>query len=326
MNTQVFPADQSSKSYWSKPEGKIGTIFGLVILGLIGYHLLPILTEIVWNTVNFAIACVVGFALYYILFVDKRIFGVAKALYSIFIKNTFGLVFKLDPFIIAEDYIKDTQRERENLHQKLIEVSAQKEKIKTEIAKKLKDKENNLDLAKVAFGRGNEPQAANAARQVSRIDEFVKQLTPIMENLEKIETYLSAVYKNSKYMIEDMIAELDMKKQTYHAVTKGQSALSSALKIFNGDPQKKEVLEASMEYLKDDIAFKLASMKNAIKGTSEFMEKIDLQNATFEEKGLRMLSEYRPEMFIHNVGTVDPLKVKVQENATPKYSKLLDLK
>lgn len=321
MNTEIFPTNQSSKSYWSKPEGKIGTIFGIVLLGLIGYYVFPILTTVVWNTVNFAIACLVGFALYYILFVDKRIFGVAKALYSLFIKNTFGLIFKLDPFLIAEDYIKDTQRERENLYQKLVEVSAQKEKIQKEIQTKLKEKEDSLDRASAASKLGNIMAAGKETRQIARIDDFVKQLTPILQNLEKIEEYLQKVHTNSKYMLEDMIAELDMKKQTYHAVTRGNNALSSALKIFNGDPEKREMLEASMEFLKDDIAFKLASMKNAIRNTSEFMEKIDLQNATFEEKGLKMLSEYRPEMFIANGGTVSPEALKVQ--ALPKYDNLL---
>ena len=48
----------------------------------------------------------------------------------------------------------------------------------------------------------------------------------------------------------------------------------------------------SMEYLKEDIAGKLASMKKAISYSSDFMRSIDLDNATFEVEGLKMLEAY----------------------------------
>jgi hypothetical protein len=64
------------------------------------------------------------------------------------------------------------------------------------------------------------------------------------------------------------------------------------MKIFKGDPEKKLMVEQSMEYLKDDIAGKLASMKKAISYSTDFMRSIDLDNATFEVEGLKMLETY----------------------------------
>ena len=54
------------------------------------------------------------------------------------------------------------------------------------------------------------------------------------------------VYKNSEYLLEDMVNELDIKKDLYNSVTKGNKALRSAMKIFNGDPEKKLMVEQSM--------------------------------------------------------------------------------
>ena len=42
----------------------------------------------------------------------------------------------------------------------------------------------------------------------------------------------------------------------------------------------------------NDIAKKLAGMKQAITHSSEFMRSIDLENATFEESGMRFLETY----------------------------------
>jgi len=225
MNTNVFPQSTGKeKSYWSKPEGKIGTIFGILALGAIGYYLLPILTSIVWNTVNFGIALLVAFILYYIFIADGRIFLVLKSLYDIFIKSTFGLIFKLDPFIIAEDYISDIEKERENLFEKITEVDGQKESLQMKINEKEKEKKKQLDIAAAAQQKGMAMELANATRQVSRLDEYIRQIKPIKQNLENIGNYLTSVHKNSKYMLEDMKNELALKKDLYKSETSGNNA------------------------------------------------------------------------------------------------------
>ena len=57
METNIFPASkQELKSYWNRPGGKFGVVAGIGILSAIGYFVVPILTSIVWNTLNFGIA------------------------------------------------------------------------------------------------------------------------------------------------------------------------------------------------------------------------------------------------------------------------------
>jgi hypothetical protein len=303
MNTSVFPqtegAEQKIKSYWNRPGGKFGTIVGLGILGAIGYFVIPILTTIVWNTVNFAIACAVAFALFMAL-TNRKLWLSLFYLYEILMKKLVGIVIELDPFIIAEDYIKDIEKERENLYNKSLEVDGQKEAIESKISEKKKDKQKQLDIAAAAQKNGMTMELANATRQVARLDAYVQQLTPIRDNLSKIGDYLTKVHKNSKYMLDDMKNDLELKKDLYHSVTKGNNALKSALSIFNGDVEKRLLVEQSMDYLKDDIAGKLASMKKAISYSSDFMKSIDLENASYEAQGLRMLEEYKPELFSYN--------------------------
>jgi predicted nucleic acid-binding Zn-ribbon protein len=295
METQIFPTDaQQLKSYWNRPGGKFGTLAGLGILAAIGYYVLPILTSIVWNTLNFgiALACL-GIFLYC---VTHRKFRLSLFyLYEILMKKLVGVVIELDPFIIAEDYINDMQEEREKLYKQATDVDAQKEKLHAKIKEKESEISKLMSKAQVAKEKNMMPELGNATRQIGRLNEYIKQLSPIHDNLYRIGDYLTKIHKNSAYLIEDAKNELELKKDLYKSVTSGNKALTSALKIFKGDPEKKLMVEQSMEFLKEDIASKLANMKKAISYSSDFMKSIDLDNATYEKEGLKMLDTFNPD-------------------------------
>jgi hypothetical protein len=311
MESQIFPADaqQQLKSYWNRPGGKFGLLAGLGILGAIGYYVLPILTSIVWNTVNFgiALACL-GVFLYCITHRKLRLS--LFYFYEILMKKLVGVVIELDPFIIAEDYINDMQEEREKLYKQATDVDSQKEKIAAKIKEKEGEISKLMSKAQVAKEKNMMPELGNATRQIGRLNEYIAQLSPIHDNLSRIGDYLTKVHKNSAYLIEDAKNELELKKDLYKSVTSGNRALTSALKIFKGDPEKKLMVEQSMEFLKEDIASKLANMKKAISYSSDFMKSIDLDNATYEKEGLKMLDKFNPDSeFKLTVSSSQPVKV-----------------
>jgi len=298
MDLQAFPnsnsPDQKLKSYWNRPGGKFGILVALGLLGLLAYYVIPILTLMVWNIFNFCVA-LVCLGVFLFVVTNRKLRLSFFYLWEILMKRLVGLVIELDPFIIAEDYINDMQKQREKLYEQSTDVDAQKEKIDMKIKEKADEQKKLLARAKAAEQNDMKPELVNATRQMARIDEYIKQLSPIRDNLARIGDYLTKVHKNSGYLIEDAKNELELKKDLYKSVTSGNRALVSAMKIFNGDPEKKLLVEQSMEYLKDDIAAKLANMKKAINYSSDFMRSIDLDNATYELQGLKMLESYDPD-------------------------------
>lgn len=309
METNIFPTDGKEKlrSYWNRPGGKFGILAGIAALAAIGYFVVPILTTIVWNTMNFAIACVCLFVFLYCI-THRKLRLSLYYFYEWLMRKLVGLVIELDPFLIAEDYIEDMEEQREKLYKQTVDVEAQKEKIDL----KIKEKEDELNKlvvkAQVAKDRNMLPELGNATRQIGRLNEYVKQLTPIRDNLARIGDYLTKIHKNSAYLIEDAKNELELKKDLYKSVTSGNKALTSAMKLFNGDPEKKLMVEQSMEYLKEDIATKLANMKKAISYSSDFMRSIDLDNATYEQEGIKMLEEFgSDDKFRLNTSTSNPV-------------------
>jgi hypothetical protein len=241
-------------------------------------------------------------------------------------KKLVGVVIELDPFVIAEDYINDMEKQREKLYEQSVDVDSQKEKINMKIKEKESEKQKLLSRAKAAEQNEMKPEFVNATRQIARIEEYIKQLSPIRDNLARIGDYLTKVHKNSGYLIEDSKNELELKKDLYKSVTSGNKALVTALKIFKGDPEKQLLVEQSMEYLKDDIASKLANMKKAIDYSSDFMRSIDLDNATYELQGLTMLEAFDPdtEFKLHSQGTEKGPKATLGKVNTDSYNDLLN--
>lgn len=299
MKTEIFPdvagaGGEKLKSYWNRPGGKLGVLVGAGLLSVAAYFLVPILTKIVWDMLHFGIALVcLGVFLWVVTNRKTRL--AFFYLYNLVIKYTIGLIIELDPFVIAEDYINDMVKQRGKLEAQTADVVAQKEKLQLKIDEKQKEKLHLMDKAKVAKRNDMAQELGIAARQIARLEEYVKQVVPLRDNLDRIGQYLDKVFKNSGFLIEDAKNELELKKDLYKSVTAGNRALRSALKIFTGDPEKRLMVEQSMDYLKDDIAKKLAGMKQAINHSSDFMKSIDLENATFEESGIRFLETYDPD-------------------------------
>lgn len=295
METSIIPTNREElKSYWKRPGGKFGIVVGLGVLALIGYFVVPILTTVVWNTFNFIVALVcLGILLYCITHRKLRLSFFY--LYEIIMKKLVGVVIELDPFIIAEDYIGDMEEQREKLYKQSVEVDGQKEKLQMKIKEKEDEIGKLMTRAQTAKEKGMMPELGNASRQIGRLNEYIAQLTPIRDNLTRMGDTLTAIHKNSAYLIEDAKNELELKKDLYKSVSMGNKALSSALKIFNGDPEKKLLVEQSMEYLKEDIALKLANMKKALNYSADFMRSIDLDNATYEKEGLKMIESFVPD-------------------------------
>jgi hypothetical protein len=309
METSLISAESESKlkSYWNRPGGRFGVIFGILLLGIAAYIIVPILTTMVWNTFRLIVAATCTLVLIYCLS-HRKLRLSAYYFYEWLMKKLVGVVREMDPFIIAENYLGDMIRQRETLFRQAVEVDGQKEHIAAKILEKEKEMERLMDRAQAAKANNMLPELGNATRQIGRLKEYVAQLMPIRDNLAKISEYLNKIHRNSAYVIEDAKNELDLKKDMYKSVTSGNKALGSAMKIFSGDTEKKLLAEQSMEHLKEEMANKLAGMKNAIRASSDFMRSIDLDNATYQQQGLRLLEKYSQEQEMKNPGASQPAK------------------
>lgn len=308
----AFPQIETKiKSYWNRPGGKLGTLLGLGVVGFLGFKfwqsVLPSMisvvtdtTELFWGvtkgTLMFAVMAFVVASVGYVLLnpnFRKSIFY----LYEIGIRKFVGLVVETDPITIAKIKIEELEKERENLFDKIGVVEGTLEKTKRKIDENASDIKANLDLAVKANQQGDSLKAGAFSSKAARKQNFNGRLIPLKNGLEKMAKYLDDVYKKSGFMIEDMKDDVKTTVDMYQYVGEAHSAFNSVLKIFKGDVQSAVFADQAMEYMKDNISIKLGDIRQTMKFSEEFLDKIDLEQAVFEEKGLQMLDQYSNNKF-----------------------------
>jgi hypothetical protein len=283
------------KSYWNRPGGKLGTIVGLGALAAIGWWVFPILTTIAWNTLNFGIA-LAALSVFLFIVTNKKFRLALMYMWDILMKYTFGLVFTWDPFIVAEDDIKDMKTQREKARAQAIDVNTQKENIQMKVTEKIEENKHLYAKGQTAKANGMNADVGAISDAIKGNKDYIDALTPMLQNLTRIGAFLDKFDESAGRMIERAERQLSLKKDLYQSLTKGARASSAALRFFSGDPEKKLLLQQSMDALRLDMSSKLANMKKAMSLSSDYMRSIDLDKATSETEGLALLESINPDV------------------------------
>jgi hypothetical protein len=280
----------TKKSYWDRPDGKVGIIAGIFLAGYAGLKLLPILTAIVWNTINFGIACGVGFALF--MLVSNRKFRLSVGyLYEIFFKALTGFVIQLDPFIIAESYIQDMEKEQRNLKNKIVEILGQKENLTDTLNKNKKQISRKESEYQLGVERNDRVLIETSQVEIGELISFNDSITLILNDIIVVSEQLQQLDENATIAIKNAKTTLNNTKIKYDTLLKGNSALKSALSIINGDPDKKQMLEMSAEQLQITMSNQLAQMKLGIKEGEKHLKQAALNRAIDAKEGEKYMQQ-----------------------------------
>lgn len=293
------------KSFWKKPEGKTGGIFGIGILaglGWLAYKLLPYLVEIAENTLYLCFLVAGIGAVLYVAF-DPKFRNMIWYLYQIIMRKLTGFIIEIDPINIIKAYIQSLRDRREEMSDQITKLAGQQGKLESQMAENEEKRKDSLRLAQEAqklVDKGRPEMRGEITintREAGRLQESNAKLAPLAQRMKLLRQFLDKMYANTGYLIRDMESEIRVKETEYSAVKASHSAMRSAISIINGDPDKKIIFDQAMEYLKDDMGRKVGEVDRFMELSSEFINGMDLQSANFETKGLEMLERLNSEDF-----------------------------
>lgn len=280
--------EQQGKPWYKRPEGIFGGVVALGLTVTVLHFILPFLLAVVWGTIELAVATGIGFALF-LAITNKTLRNRVGYLWTYAMKQILGVVMTLDPFLIAEDYIEDMKEQREMINKKAEEVLQQKIKLEGKISEKERNITKLVTKAKAAKANNMLEDLAIIADEIELTKQYVEHLAPLRNNLTRLDEHLTKIYKASGRTIQQAETQLSLKKDLYQTATKAKNAMDATMRFIKGDPEKKMALEMSAEFLKDDIALKLASIKRSLSESDVYMRSIDLDNAASEIKGIEFI-------------------------------------
>ncbi|MEO1436872.1 MAG: hypothetical protein AAFV80_15140 [Bacteroidota bacterium] len=289
--------DYKPKSFWKRPEGVTGTIFlvGGIIAGL--WLLQPVLqaalagalTALQLGLTLLAIAAIV----YVVL--DPKARGLVAYGYRGVMRWITGLFVQLDPIGILQSYIEDLKSNLRKMNKQIGILRGQMHKLSEQIKNNQRQINSNLAMASKAKEKSKDAVMILKSRKAGRLKESNIRLEDLYKKMEVLYRVLTKMHENSEILLEDVVDQVEVKKQERAAIRASHSAMRSAMNIINGNNDRRQMFDMALEAIADDVSQKIGEMERFMDLSSSFMDSIDLQNGVFEEEGMRMLEKWEKE-------------------------------
>jgi hypothetical protein len=286
--------DKSIKSFWQRPEGKLGMPILIGLIGLGGFFLykaLPTIIELMQNTLT-AIGLGLGIFAILTILMNDRFRNTVWYLYKGLMRWFTGIVIELNPIAILESYVEDIKAKIVKMEKQLTDLKGQIGKINIKLTKSRADWKMEMDRASQAKKMGKEAEVALHTRQAGRLEGYINNMDALYKKMEVLYRVLDKMKYYSEIMVKDTEMTVEIKKEEREAITKSHSVMKSAMSIIKGNDDKKVIFDQAMEFVVDDIGFKVGEMERMLEASTDFINSVDLDNAVYEERGMQMLDEF----------------------------------
>lgn len=305
-------AEQNTKSFMARPEGKVGTFFSTALLvaggGATLYYwalILPFLITMAANTLTLAALCgVIG--LICVAVIDKRWRNLIAYGYKSFWRFITGVVIELDPIGQMRNFIDKLKSYTEDIDTAMESVRGSIEKLARQIAESESEKDHELKLASQAQKDPNlKSQVVLHSRQASRLAESNATLIPELEKAKVGLTRLVKVREHCDLTILDLQQTVKLKSSERALLLANHKAWSAIRKVMADGGDEREMFDRSIEFLNDDYAKKMGEIEQIVSATKSRMESQDLEKGILDDGALKLLDDWNAK----NNPTGAPLRV-----------------
>ena len=298
--TQLTPftgADGNPKKFIQRPEGKAGLIVGAGILvgaGYLLYQALPYLIELAKNALYLSGMLIALGALLYMVF-DPKMRNLIWYMYKSIMRTVTGWFVQIDPIGILKSYIEDLENNLKKMGTQIGNIKGQMRKLQTIMEENKASIDMNLKLASKAKETDKDQHMILSSRKAARLTDTNEKYSVLYQKMEILYRILTKMYSNSEILLDDTRDQVKVKEQERSAIRASHSAMKSAMNIISGNTDKRAMFDQAMESIADDVAMKVGEMERFMEMSTTFMDSIDLQNAVFEEDGMRMLAQWEKD-------------------------------
>lgn len=288
---------KSTKSFWQRKEGKLGTAVIAALIGFAGWFLYKNGDAIIKTMENtyYLIGYGVGLFIIFTLLADKRFRTLIWYSYKSLMRFITSIFVQMNPINILLGYVEDLEKKQQTINENIDELAGQTNKLKENIASKKEEIRDNL--AKAAKAKANPQQYTQLdvqfyTEEAGRLDKFKVKMENLLSKMEVLLQILKKMEQVSAVMIKNLKSEVRIKKEEREYILKSHSIMKSVTNIIKGNDDKRMIFDQAMEFVIDDTSTKVGEIERMLDASQDFIKGVDLDSAIYEEQGFKMLEEF----------------------------------
>jgi hypothetical protein len=295
MSQMVPDAKNSIKSFWQKPEGKIGMVVTAIFLGagfiVFWSKVLPFLLGLAANSLALAgMLIVLGLIIFPFTQSDIRLrMSVA---YKLFLKKLAGFIIKTDPIAILKITIDKGEERLETFEEQRSKLKQVLSNLKRKICEYASQAKESMLAAQQAQKQQIKAQVYLNTNQAGRLQGAAVELSQVSARLDALYTVITKIYENAKVLLTDKKQEVALLEDKWISIRAAYGAMQSAMKALQGDKDERALFEESVDYINNDLGMKVGEIEYMLEASETIMDNIDIRNGMFQEKGMKMLEDF----------------------------------
>jgi hypothetical protein len=293
------------KSFWSRPEGRVGAGFAVVLgIALMAglYRLLPLAANFIGRAADLTaqiwrlLAMGVPLVLVIMVLMNPKFHLLVSYMFKSVMWHLTNAFVDLDPVAIIRGYLSTLQKYIEDMSKQMSILNGHIQKLTEKISKYKEDR--NKYLGQVQAGSKDmdkyRGQVLVAGKQVDRLEATERELEALRQKLQNAYEVLTRVREISQIKYADMNnavnVEID-KRDAYKAVG---GVLRSAMKILKGG-EGKELYDMSMEKLVSDYTLEMGHLEDFLQETQTMFVSLDLEDEASAQRTLARIAQWEKE-------------------------------
>lgn len=280
-----LPNDFKSKSFWERPEGFTGIIFGVgAIFGL--WLLYPIILAAFNGLVLLGIIAGVAY-----LILDPKFRTLLTYGYKSLMRGITSLFKTLDPIGILKTYVERLKEKLEKIDGLLENLRGQIRKLMNLISKREQEAANLYGLANQAKKTNHIQKVGLYSSQAARLEEYNNPLKVVLGKAEVFYRVLNKMRGSASDLIFQIDQEVRIAKENYEMMNTTHAILGKVKKIVS-EGAEKQLYDETMEYLAEDYGKKVGELEHFVEFSGDWIEKSDLEKGRWQDEGLKKLEEW----------------------------------
>ena len=321
-----MPMVDKAKSFWEKPEGRTGMLFAAG--GILGVIVLmtrfgAVLVQAAQNTAVL-VGYIIGFLVLGYVIMDPKNRAMAYYAYRGVMRWITGMIIEIDPIAILHTYIEDLKKSHAEMDKQIAKLRGTLAELRRKIKENNLAMENNMNIAsqakkQLSNASGEQAQRMKAqfmlkTRKAGRLKDSNRTFEELHNKIEMIYRVLSKMHINCGVLIEDTEDSVEQKETEWKTIKAAHGAMKSAMSVINGNQDKRAIYEQALDVMANDLDTKVGEMERFMEVSQSFLDGVDLQAGSFEEKGMEMLEKWEQDADSWLLGEEKGALIKASNN------------